>query len=67
MKFMEADHQSTVEMQETNQDMHLIGKQTKREAVSIRILTIVTLFFLLGTFISVSHLGAICRDFQLLM
>jgi hypothetical protein len=67
MKFTEAAHQSTVEMQETNQAMHLIAKQTKREAVSMRILTIVTLFFLPGTFISVSHLGTACRDLQLLI
>lgn len=53
MKFTEAAHQSAMEMQETNKDMHLIAKQTKREAISMRIITIVTVFFLPGTFISV--------------
>ena len=35
-------------------DMHEIAKKTKQETVSMRIITLVTLFFLPGTFISVS-------------
>lgn len=34
-------------------DMHEIARKTKQEAVSMRIITLVTLFFLPGTFISV--------------
>jgi hypothetical protein len=33
--------------------MHQLAEKTKREAVSMRIITLVTLFFLPGTFISV--------------
>ncbi|KAH8590628.1 hypothetical protein B0O99DRAFT_579875 [Bisporella sp. PMI_857] len=36
------------------QDMHEIARKTKQETVSMRIITLVTLFFLPGTFISVS-------------
>ena len=42
-------------MEEMTRDMHIISKQTKQEAVSMRIITLVTLFFLPGTFISVSY------------
>ena len=35
--------------------MHEIAKKTKQETVSMKIITLVTLFFLPGTFISVSH------------
>ena len=34
-------------------DMHEIAKKTKLETISMRIITLVTLFFLPGTFISV--------------
>ena len=34
--------------------MHTIAQKTKQETVSMRIITCVTLFFLPGTFISVS-------------
>jgi hypothetical protein len=33
--------------------MHGIAQQTRREAVSMRIITLVTLFFLPGTFVAV--------------
>jgi len=36
--------------------MHLLAVKTKQETVSMRIITLVTLFFLPGTFISVSYL-----------
>jgi hypothetical protein len=35
------------------QSMHELAEKTKQEAVSMRIITLVTLFFLPGTFISV--------------
>ena len=45
---------STANMEIMTQDMHEIAKKTKQETVSMRIITLVTLFFLPGTFISVS-------------
>lgn len=36
--------------------MHLIAVKTKEETVSMRVITLVTLFFLPGTFISVSDM-----------
>lgn len=47
---------SANEMETTTKAMHEIARDTKRETVSMRIITLVTLFFLPGTFISVSHL-----------
>ena len=41
-------------MEDLTQDMHEIAVKTKQETVSMRIITLVTLFFLPGTFISVS-------------
>jgi len=35
--------------------MHILAVKTKQETVSMRVITLVTLFFLPGTFISVSH------------
>lgn len=35
-------------------DMHILATKTKQETVSMKIITLVTLFFLPGTFISVS-------------
>ena len=35
-------------------DMHILARKTTQETVSMRIITLVTLFFLPGTFISVS-------------
>jgi hypothetical protein len=41
-------------MELMTKDMHIIALKTKSETVSMRIITLVTLFFLPGTFISVS-------------
>jgi hypothetical protein len=46
--------QSTENMEVMTKDMHIIAQKTKQETVSMRIITLVTLFFLPGTFISVS-------------
>ena len=47
--------QSTENMEVMTKDMHVIAQKTKQETVSMRIITLVTLFFLPGTFISVSN------------
>jgi len=49
-------HTSTKKMEEMTESMHQIAVKTKQETVSMRIITLVTLFFLPGTFISVSYL-----------
>lgn len=41
-------------MELVTEDMHEIAQKTQRETVSMRIITLVTLFFLPGTFIAVS-------------
>ena len=46
--------ESAVNMEEITKDMHVIAQKTKQETISMRIITFVTLFFLPGTFISVS-------------
>jgi hypothetical protein len=54
---------STENMEIMTQDMHEIAKKTKQETVSMRIITLVTLFFLPGTFISVraiNYLQVMC-------
>jgi hypothetical protein len=43
-------------MENMTQDMHQIAQKTKQETVSMRVITLVTLFFLPGTFISVRYL-----------
>jgi hypothetical protein len=45
---------SAEKMEKMTRDMHAIARKTKQETVSMRIITLVTLFFLPGTFISVS-------------
>lgn len=50
----EKAQQSAVKMEEMTERMHEIAMKTKQETVSMRIITLVTLFFLPGTFISVS-------------
>jgi hypothetical protein len=45
---------STERMERVTDSMHDIAKKTKQETVSMKIITLVTLFFLPGTFISVS-------------
>lgn len=44
----------TERMHEWTANMNELAQETKRETVSMRIITLVTLFFLPGTFISVS-------------
>lgn len=46
--------ESTENMEAMTKDMHTLALRTKQETVSMRIITLVTLFFLPGTFISVS-------------
>lgn len=41
-------------MEDMTQAMHTIAHETKMEAANMRIITLVTLFFLPGTFVSVS-------------
>jgi len=45
---------STSEMQRMTEEMNKLAQKTKKETVSMKIITLVTLFFLPGTFISVS-------------
>lgn len=46
-------HDSTRSMEAITREMHVIAQKTKQETVSMRTVTLVTLFFLPGTFISV--------------
>ena len=41
-------------MENMTRQMHKIAVKTEKETVSMRIITLVTLFFLPGTFVSVS-------------
>jgi hypothetical protein len=50
----ERAQKSTESMEEMTRNMQDLAQRTKLEAVSMRIITLVTLFFLPGTFISVS-------------
>jgi hypothetical protein len=45
---------SAENMEAMTQAMHTIAHETKMEAANMRIITLVTLFFLPGTFVSVS-------------
>jgi hypothetical protein len=49
--------ESTENMEVMTKDMHILTQKTTQETVSMRIITLVTLFFLPGTFISVSLLA----------
>ncbi len=51
---------SADKMESITQDMHELARKTKQETVSVRIMTLVTLFFLPGTFISVPALPSEC-------
>jgi hypothetical protein len=51
----EKAQQSAENMETMTKDMNAIAVKTKQETVSMRIITLVTLFFLPGTFISVSY------------
>ena len=48
---------SAEKMEALTEQMNDIAIKTERETVSMRIVTIVTLFFLPGTFVSVSNVG----------
>jgi hypothetical protein len=52
-RFAEKAEASTIEMQAMTEEMNALTQRTKQETVSMRIITLVTLFFLPGTFISV--------------
>jgi hypothetical protein len=54
--FAERSQLSTENMEALTEDMHKIAHKTKQETVSMRIITLVTLFFLPGTFISVRRI-----------
>jgi hypothetical protein len=47
---------SAKKMEAMTEAMHLLAVKTKQETVSMKIITLVTLFFLPGTFIAVSCL-----------
>ncbi|CZR56656.1 uncharacterized protein PAC_06545 [Phialocephala subalpina] len=51
-RFAENAEASTREMQIMTEEMNTLAQKTKQETVSMRIITLVTLFFLPGTFIS---------------
>jgi hypothetical protein len=53
---VEKSLRSAQRMELVTDAMYEIVKETKQETVSMRIITLVTLFFLPGTFISVSHI-----------
>jgi hypothetical protein len=46
--------ESQESMELITKDMHILALKTKSETVSMRIITLVAMFFLPGTFISVS-------------
>jgi hypothetical protein len=50
---------STERMEQLTDSIHVIAKKSERETVSTKVITLVTLFFLPGTFISVSFLVVI--------
>ena len=50
---------STGNMESLTHDMRKVAHKTKTETVSMKIITLVTLFFLPGTFISVGYLSAL--------
>lgn len=52
----EKAQKSAENMEAMTVEMHTIAQKTKVETVSMRIITLVTLFFLPGTFISVSQI-----------
>ncbi|KAI4236715.1 MAG: hypothetical protein L6R40_006059 [Gallowayella cf. fulva] len=53
-------HKSTRKMEKVTQEMSRIARKTQTETVSMKIITLVTLFFLPGTFIAVSGLFLLC-------
>jgi hypothetical protein len=55
-RFANKAQQSSDNMHMLTTQMHEIAQQTRREAVSMRIITLVTLFFLPGTFVAVREI-----------
>jgi hypothetical protein len=55
--FAKRAQESAVKMEVMTVSMHEIAQKTKQETVSMRIITLVTLFFLPGTFIGVSKVS----------
>ena len=55
IQFAQEAQLSARNMETMTHDMHTIAQKTKQETISMRIITLVTLFFLPGTFISVGH------------
>ncbi|KAF1354717.1 hypothetical protein BDV97DRAFT_88808 [Delphinella strobiligena] len=49
---MRASKLSTMKMEKVTDGMHQIAKRTQQETVSMRIITLITLIFLPGTFVS---------------
>ena len=59
-------HESTRKMEAITREMHIIAQKAKQESVSMRVNTLVTLFFLPGIFISVcrpSSLKIVADDY----
>lgn len=56
-----ANKYSTRSMHTMTEDMNDIARKTKVETVSMKVITLVTLFFLPGTFISVGHVSLLMR------
>jgi Mg2+ and Co2+ transporter CorA len=52
--FTRKAQESADRMEKITVEMHEIARKTKQETVSMKIITVVTLFFLPGTFMSVS-------------
>ena len=61
MQRTKANQASTENMQSMTEEMHQIALKTKKETISMRIITFVTLCFLPGTFISVGLLMVCCQ------
>lgn len=59
----QANKYSTNSMSKMTEDMNEIARKTKIETVSMRVITLVTLFFLPGTFISVSRVFSSTTSF----
>lgn len=53
---------SAENMEDLTRDMGELARETKEETVSMRIITLVTLFYLPGTFISVSEVFPLLRQ-----
>jgi hypothetical protein len=51
--FAKKAHESAMNMEMLTNNMNDVAQKTKQETVSMRIITLVTLFFLPGTFIGV--------------